>query len=502
MRQRILMRAGRPPHDTTSNEAAFAWLKSGHFASNTGNMLFSDSVYRALSTPDAEIVCDAYLPERQRLSDAQMEYINSEFDMYVMPMANAFRRGYAGRLLGNLTDFVQRLTIPVAVVGVGGQASIEGNIADALPERERSNTAAFARAVLDRSASIGVRGHLTKELLLDLGFGSSDVDVIGCPSMYVNDRDFQVREPVGALDSNSGVVISLESKIDALGDLYKANEVLYPRLTSVYQTMTGIDYILWGVEADGFPEGTPKRVSDPAYVEGRLRYFSNSLTWRRYMAAQDFAFGVRIHGNVSAISAGTPAFMLSVDSRTRELAEFFHIPTAPLAEVMESGKFTADDLYQRADMSELNRALPEKWDAYHGFLEKNGIAHINQPENANPEYRAYLEGRPFPPGAVPLGADTAGLVSRLRWLRQGRSEDHYRPVGGFKPEFSLEPVKLRSAASIAEKAERTTAELLETVRDLRARVSELEAYRADVQQPLERRVARGLKRRINRLKGR
>ncbi|WP_410089573.1 polysaccharide pyruvyl transferase family protein, partial [Streptomyces sp. gb1(2016)] len=42
----------------------------------------------------------------------------------------------------------------------------------------------FVTEVLNRSASIGVRGEFTEQYLKNMGF--RDVEVIGCPSMFMN----------------------------------------------------------------------------------------------------------------------------------------------------------------------------------------------------------------------------------------------------------------------------------------------------------------------------
>ena len=46
-------------------------------------------------------------------------------------------------------------------------------------------TKKFVRAVLNTTASIGVRGEFTFNYLRSLGFSSKEVDVIGCLSMFL-----------------------------------------------------------------------------------------------------------------------------------------------------------------------------------------------------------------------------------------------------------------------------------------------------------------------------
>ena len=56
------------------------------------------------------------------MTEELFERANSEFDVFVVPMANAFRADFVDSL-DRLTDFIERLTIPVVVVGVGAQSS-------------------------------------------------------------------------------------------------------------------------------------------------------------------------------------------------------------------------------------------------------------------------------------------------------------------------------------------------------------------------------------------
>jgi len=496
---RILMRAGRPPHDITSNEAAFAWRGSGHFGSNTGNMLFSDAVYQALNTPGTDITCDAYAPEWRTFTPDDAAYVNDNFDKYVIPLANAFRPGFAGAPLERLTALIRRLTIPVVVVGVGGQGPLSDH-RSALSDDERRNTIDFVSAVLDHSSSIGVRGELTKAMLREMGFSDSDVDVIGCPSMFRTSRDFRVERKIPLLTRTAALATSLEAQRAHIGDLYSRNAREYEDLVAVYQTLAGGELILWGKHADALPAGTPRSISDAAYREGRMRFFTNSRTWLDFMRTRDFSFGVRIHGTVAAIAAGTPGFILTIDSRTQELAEYHAIPNMPLVEAAASDRLLARDLYDETDFESVNRAMPENWDRYFAFLERNGLEHIHQPGKDNPAYAQSIEDAPMPAGAAPLStADPEVLAARIRWLWQDRTADHHRPTTGYRPSFELDHTSVTSAASLSKALRRELAKTQERLGALEARAERAE--RAAAAQPSQRarRAYRRLKSRLARL---
>src|SRR5699024_4991298 len=79
--------------------------------------------------------------------------------------------------------FIERLDMPVAVVGVGATLPL-GESVDSIDPEHAEITSRFTRAVLDRSATIRVRGRTTADLLAHLGYGEDAVRLIGCPSMF------------------------------------------------------------------------------------------------------------------------------------------------------------------------------------------------------------------------------------------------------------------------------------------------------------------------------
>ena len=73
--------------------------------------------------------------------------------------------------------------------------------------------------------------------------------------------------------------------------------------------------------------------SHPFFAERRTRLYADPWPWLADLAAFDFSFGTRIHGNIAALLAGTPAYVLAHDSRTLELARYFEIPHTAMPDV-------------------------------------------------------------------------------------------------------------------------------------------------------------------------
>ncbi|MFT4282232.1 polysaccharide pyruvyl transferase family protein [Microbacterium sp.] len=431
---RVLIRGGKPPHIPVSPEASLARWGWGIFGSNVGNALYLESVYRALNTPDTEMTVDSLYVELSKDPAAMASAINGSFDAYVIPLANAFRRDFLPSL-DRLTAVISLLTIPVVITGVGGQSDVGGDMSD--PEVDGA-VARFVSAVLDRSRSLGVRGEQTAAYLRRLGFGSDVVDVIGCPSMFDHDGTHRVDRTKERIDQDSPIAFNVAINIDPAAGfdrVIRHHVDAYPRLVYVPQEHHELAMLLWGTDASTTRPDMPLDRTHPFYRQDRIRFFLDPTTWKSFMKEQDFAFGSRIHGNVAALAAGTPAVLLCHDARTQELADYHRIPYR----VYEGGVADAAELYDTASFDELNAFMPEAFARYTDFLDRNALPHIHQPGRANPAYEAALATTPFPAAVRSYAAETTEfereLLRKLAWLRQGEKNDAARWVGGYMPEW-------------------------------------------------------------------
>jgi hypothetical protein len=180
----------------------------------------------------------------------------------------------------------------------------------------------------------------------------------------------------------------------------------------------------------------PTTVDHPLYRADRIRMFVDPATWYAFMREQEFAFGTRLHGTIAALVAGTPGYLLTFDSRTTEVARHHAIPHARLGSVEEDVDPAV--LFERADFAEFNARQPALFDTYVGFLEKNGLAHVHQPGNVNPDFRERLGevNLPGPVGTLFAGGDDTVrmLLDRLSWLRQEDHVDWERARGAYDPQ--------------------------------------------------------------------
>jgi polysaccharide pyruvyl transferase len=381
---------------------------------NAGNLVFSHATHRILSTRDAEIVSNGF-----RADAATASRINNDYDAFVVPLANAFRPSFKHQLV-KLTHLIQQLRIPVVVVGVGAQVNVSYSNAQRLSPIE-DEVKAFVSAVLDRSATIGVRGEFTESYLHGLGF--RNVDVIGCPSLFGNGPDLRVEKKSPALTRDAKLAINVTPYVKHMGQIVRDHYEWYPNLMYVPQDHATLGLMLWGEtpEEAAIQDDLPTHMSHPLYRENKMRFFVEPQTWIDFLAGYEFSFGSRIHGNIVSLIAGTPAVLLAHDSRTLELAKYHEIPYRLVADLPEHTD--AADLYSEADYTGFNKGHQERFERFTAFLEWNGLRHIFMAGESGAAYDERARTVPFPPPVETLSSpDTATVAARMRRLNESNEQ--------------------------------------------------------------------------------
>ncbi|WP_138756796.1 polysaccharide pyruvyl transferase family protein [Modestobacter altitudinis] len=383
---KILVRSAQDPFEVLNPEKA-----TRSMGGNSGNLLYAHSVHRALSTSDAEIKAGGFTAHTLDDPTEWINKINRKFDRFVVPMSNAFRFGFSQQLV-KLTEIVRRLDMPVTVIGVGAQAPAdepsEGGFAMGKTgsswapspeeaERHNKNVFDFATAVLEKSTSLGVRGAFTKRYLESLGVPGDRVDVIGCPSLYTWGPGLRVDKKFRPITRRSRISVNVDHRVAGMGAVVERNAELYPRLTSPVQDSLSARTIIRG--ENQHPEGkfdprTPIHTEHPLYTSKRMVYYPNPWGWIESFKEQRFAFGSRLHGNIAALLAGTPAHLLAHDSRTVELAEYHRIPHTRISELETPP--TAAELYWKSSFREFNELMPVRFQVYLDFLHRNALTTV------------------------------------------------------------------------------------------------------------------------------
>jgi hypothetical protein len=402
----ILLRARKDPFAVVSPEET---LDKNLIAENAGNLIFSTAAYKVLATAETRVTVDGFSAD-----PGSAEAINERYDAYVVPLANAFRISFEANLI-RMTRLIRRLRIPVVVLGVGAQANVQNDPAR-LSQIEGS-VRDFVAAVLDRSPTIGVRGEFTGDYLNGLGF--RDVDVIGCPSMFLRGEGLRVEKRAPALAPDARLAINVSPYVKAMGPVVMHHVERYPDLTYVAQDLATLERLLWG--DTGAPvdpaEPLPVHLAHPLFREGKVRFFIDPWTWFEHLSTRDFSFGTRIHGNIAALIAGTPAFVLAHDSRTLELVRYHEIPYRLMRDVPP--ETDAAELFDSADYGPFNRGHAARFATYLAFLDRHGLDHIHRSAPPDPDFDARMAATAFPP-AVTVESRTAarGLVGRVNRERR------------------------------------------------------------------------------------
>ncbi len=405
---RILLRAPKDPFEVRPAEQV---LEQNLIGNNVGNLVFLDAAHKLLSAPGTTVVADRF-----RTSKRAADRINDEFDRYVIPLANAFRPTFV-KHLDSMTELISRLRIPVVVLGVGAQATLDYDWSRLGPI-ERS-VRSFVGAVLDHGPSIGVRGELTADYLRSLGF--ADVEIIGCPSMFAWGPDLRVERKVPELTSEARIALTVSPYVKALGPIVTRHAEAYPNLVYVAQDLETLELLLWGgTHPDAWKTvDNPVHLGHPLIREDRTVFFLDPHSWIADLRTRDFSFGTRIHGTIAALLAGTPGVVVAHDSRTLELARYFDIPHRTIHEV--GPETDAADLHAAADWTALNEGHGARWATFQAYLARHGVDHAFLHDGAPEAWEARVAATAWHPviRRDPSSRAHAPLGARVRRARFG-----------------------------------------------------------------------------------
>jgi hypothetical protein len=413
--RRILLRSPKDPFDVVSPERT---LEANLIGNNSGNLIFLEAAYKLLDTRDATIDVDGFAAHR-----LGADRINERYDAFVVPLANAFRPSYQENLQA-LTGVIRRLRIPVVVLGVGAQLNTAADPARLAPIERAIRD--FMGAVLDRGPSVGVRGEITAEYLTGLGF--RDVEVIGCPSMFLHGEHLEVRAP-GEIAAGSSVVITISPYVKAMGPILAMHRARYPHLRYIAQDLETLELLLWGDAhpPSGPPPDLPVRGDHPLFGERRVELYVDPWPWIDSLRDADIVFGSRIHGAIAGLLAGTPAIVLAHDSRTLELARYFEIPHRLIGSL--DGPMDVADLARDVDVGPLVRGHSARFRTFTAYLARHGLPHVFEPGEDPTAFDQRIAATRFPSAVTATPARRVpGLERRVRRIagRTWRTIDRRR----------------------------------------------------------------------------
>lgn len=367
--KRFLIRSGISPLDVKSPEEIIAKNSIG---GNVGNLIYAYSVYRTLTTEDV-----TFVPDNYRINPSDADKINKEYDCYIIPLADAFRPDFVSSLR-KYAKLIKKLTIPVIVIGVGLRAPFEPKLNEGFPFDD--DVKAFVSAVLEKSSIIGVRGQITADYLTRLGFKEGkDHMVIGCPSMYAFGPELNIRDTTITKDSLIGVNSSKLSPDNVLDFIQRSTEE-FPNYYFIPQWLTEMKLTYLGnAKIKATSAYYPNDLSHKFYQEGRVKFPLNAPKWIDFLKEADLVFGARLHGNITAVIAGTPSILIPKDARMRELTEFHDLTHIWANEITAETKLA--DVIEQVDFKSPEKSHAAHFENYIEFLNKNELDHIYKSGN-------------------------------------------------------------------------------------------------------------------------
>lgn len=403
-----------------SYESAFATLtveeaiERGTFGGNSGNLVFIEAAEKILTVPGTTVE-----PDRLKPRAGFAERINAEYDGIVIPLANAFRPTFQ-RNLRQLTRLIRRVDVPVTVLGVGAQADVDGDV-EPLRALE-DDVRAFVSAVLDKGPSIGVRGEFTADYLQRLGF--SDVEVIGCPSMFRHGPELPALTPPPVVESaaiatNGGHALFVDQGLDRF---VRRLVERFPRTTFVGQNTAEALQLRWRDVSSELSAWTqvPTHPEHPLYRAGKVRFYVDATTWIDDLRTFDYAIGGRIHGSIAALLAGTPAVVLAGDARTLELSRYFEIPHRVLRSLPED--VDPASILEEADWTPMVAGHRKRWETFAGYLRRHGLSDTFTHGDGGVAFEERIAARPHVPRLeASTLSDLEAARDHIAWLRAERA---------------------------------------------------------------------------------
>lgn len=400
---------------------------------NQGNLLYQFSTYRALCADSAQLSTISYAKFDKNPVEDRAEWINSECDHLVLPLSSSFRLQML-ETLRKWAELIEKLTIPVTVVGIGAQLRLSDVKAEnyrpsrvtgvtapsSLVDEHEAVSRRFMSAVLDRSNSIGVRGEITKRYLQYLGFPGERIEVIGCPSVFMWGPDFRMPTDPLALGPRSRISLSFDHRIPTTADLFDRTVNTYPGSVVYAQERMVAQMVITGEETRPDWAGDPRfpvKTSHPLYRQHRMEYQPTGWSWIERMKHYDFAFGPRLHGTVAATLAGTPAHLLVHDSRTLEVAQYHQLPHSLIEKLTSTDSASA--LAERTDYEAFNAAYPELLNRFVDFLTSNGLPNAyTRPGKALSDFDQSLATATSATGVLSAAKPPSTLRQRLGRIKR------------------------------------------------------------------------------------
>lgn len=327
-----------------------------------------------------------------RVDPAMIDRLNAEYDYVFLRGSNYV---HAEMDWVQAPDVLRRLKIPIIAFGIGAQAPVSGT----LELSEATKT--VLKLIGDSTASLGVRGTYSAEVLNDLGI--KNVRIIGCPTAFRNNNpNLAIRLPALEQVKKAGITLRREVSKTYAQDIQRYL-TFHRDLVKAMADRFEVTLMSQGeAEEKKLALGTPEQkaaamaaLEDNAWAtswyldeqvaglyQSRMFYSDVVAEYERLVRGLDLVLGYRLHGNLMALANGTPSIYFTYDSRTVEFADTFKIPSV---DVFAGHEFRLEDYWDQARFDRFNTAYAQVYGQMRDFLVENGVDNKMVPRTAEPQ---------------------------------------------------------------------------------------------------------------------
>ncbi len=321
------------------------------------------------------------------------EYLQNPDNNYVLLPANVIANQWVD-VCKWWNDFLKKSRFRLTVASIGAQVPLNYISPENFAKDLCDEVKKFVYEIADRSISIGVRGEYTGDVLKALGI--KNVDVIGCPSWFVNGinqvdvvkKDWSYDFKVSCFSSGSWLKgkqylikealkytdpkFIIQQEYDII-PYYFLNNDIYIYIRRYFRNL---DYFRAAkILKDEYGISMKDQFFN-SKVRKLFEFFLDVDEWSRFAKTRDLAFGTRIHGAIVHLKQGVPTLLFVHDMRLLEIAEFFKIPYIRWDKI-DITKLDIRELYEKTDFSEMNKAYLPLYENYKAFIHKNGINFVD-----------------------------------------------------------------------------------------------------------------------------
>ncbi|MBD3847252.1 polysaccharide pyruvyl transferase family protein [Bosea sp. SSUT16] len=323
---------------------------------------------------------------------AMIDRLNAEYDYVFLRGSNYV---HAEMDWAQAPAVLRRLKIPVIAFGIGAQAPVSGKL------ELSEDTKTVLKLIADSTASLGVRGTYSAEVLNDLGI--RNVRIIGCPTAFRNNNPgLAIRLPPLDQVKTAGVTLRREVSKTYAQDIQRYL-TFHRDLVKAMADRFEVTLMSQGeAEEKKLALGTPEQkaaamaaLKDNAWatswyldeqVEGlyrnRMFYSDVVAEYERLVRGLDLVLGYRLHGNLMALANGTPSIYFTYDSRTVEFADTFKIPSV---DVFSGRDFRLEEYWDQSRFDRFNAAYAQVYGQMRDFLVENRVDNKMVPRAAEPQ---------------------------------------------------------------------------------------------------------------------